>query len=112
MIVTTIPLVGLGGVRLYGMQFFCFRVHFHRKAPMLEIDALPLTGRHSPLREIQNRPLNTNFNLPVADSMIIVVWIPMSWYDNKHTISYAHISGHGVFTTGLLSAPDVIELII
>ena len=43
-------LVDLGGVSgtrpPCGTQFFHFCIHFHRKAPALEVDA-PLTGRHS-----------------------------------------------------------------
>ena len=42
----------------YGTQFFCFRIHFHQKVVMSDIDA-PITGRR-PLREILDPPLLHN----------------------------------------------------
>ena len=63
------PLADLGGVPSacppYGTQFFCFRIHFHRKVPMLEVHAPP------PPREILYPPLLTQqeifwFSVPIS----------------------------------------------
>ena len=40
----------------YGTQFFHFRIHFHRKAPVLEVRTPPM-GARPPLQEILDPPL-------------------------------------------------------
>ena len=61
-----IALSDLGGGMLahatpYGTQFFCFRIHFHQKAPTSEVHAPP-NGCTPPLWEILDLPLNCNTN--------------------------------------------------
>ena len=55
----------------YGTQFFHFRIHFCRKAPMSEVHAPP-NGSTPPLREILDPPLRSIYAYLKTENIILM----------------------------------------
>ena len=68
----------------YGTQFFRFHIHFHQKAPMLEVHAPP-KWVHAPLREILDPPLIwTNLFRQMASTVLkLILYISHFSYSNR-----------------------------
>ena len=81
-----------GSANAYGTQFFCFRIHFHRKAPTLEVHT-PLMGAR-PLWEMLDPPLQLDINTIIPSMPNFIVMAAISRVSKWLDLFWMYLCGH------------------